>query len=152
MADTSPTRPETPDDAVAAVPEGYEPLFRSSPFLELIGPLYHRHDDNGLTIGLRLDGRHVNARGAAHGGVLLTLADIALGYSMAFSEDPPLHMTTASMSVDFAGSAQEGDWVVASTDIQKIGGRLAFANAYISVGDKRIVRASGVFARADKRL
>lgn len=152
MADSSSADPSNAGAAGGGIPDGFEPLFRTSPFLELIGPLHHRRDEGGLTIGLRLDSRHVNARGAAHGGVLLTLADIALGYSMAFSEDPPLHMTTASMSVDFAGSANEGDWVTASTDIQKIGSRLAFANAYITVGDKRIVRASGVFARADKRL
>jgi len=45
------------------------------------------------------------------------------------------------------GSAKLGDWLEARTDIQKLGGRLAFANAYLSVGDERIVRASAVFVR-----
>ena len=143
--DDHPTAPQGP-------PSGFEPLFRTSPFLELIGPLFHRQDGNGLAIGLRIDQRHVNARGGAHGGVLMTLADIALGYSTAFSEDPPLHLTTASMAVDFAGGAREGDWVEARADIQKVGGRLAYANAYLYVNGKRIVRASGVFARSGERL
>jgi len=34
----------------------------------------------------------------------------------------------------------------ARVDIQKMGGRLAFANCYIQVGEERIVRASAVFA------
>lgn len=134
------------------LPDGFEPLFRTSPFLDLIGPLYSRRDTDGMTIGLRADGRHVNARGAVHGGVLLTLADIALGYTTAFSQEPPLHLTTASMAVDFAGGARQGDWIEARADIQKVGGRLAFANAYLSVEGTRIVRASGVFARSDRAL
>jgi acyl-coenzyme A thioesterase 13 len=54
-------------------------------------------------------------------------------------------MVTASLSVDFAGSAKAGDWVQTSLDIQKVGSRMAFANVYFSVGDQRIARASGVF-------
>jgi len=79
--------------------------------------------------------------------LLMTLADIALGYSLAYAEDPPAALTTANLSADFAGSAKLGDWLEARTDIQKLGGRLAFANAYLSVGDERIVRASAVFVR-----
>jgi acyl-coenzyme A thioesterase 13 len=52
---------------------------------------------------------------------------------------------TASLSVDFAGAARPGDWIETSVDIQKLGSRLAFANAYFHVGDERIARASAVF-------
>jgi hypothetical protein len=30
--------------------------------------------------------------------------------------------------------------------IQKVGQRIAFVNAYLHVGDERVVRASGIFA------
>ena len=82
----------------------------------------------------------------AHGGVLLTMADIALGYAMATSEKPPIGAVTSHLSADFAGSARLGDWVESRVDIQKIGRTLSFANVYLLVGDSRIVRASGVFA------
>ena len=59
--------------------------------------------------------------------------------------NPPTSMVTANLSVDFAGSAQIGDWVETSLDIQKVGSRMAFANVYFSVGGERIARASGVF-------
>ena len=62
-------------------PPGFEPLFRTSPFLDTVGPLFYRRDpERGLVIGLRIAEKHANARGIAHGGLLLTLADIALGY------------------------------------------------------------------------
>jgi acyl-coenzyme A thioesterase 13 len=130
-------------------PPGFEPLFRTSPFLETVGPLFCRKDgERGLVIGLRVAEKHANARGIAHGGLLLTLADIALGYRTAFAHDPPTGMITASLSADFAGSAKIGDWVEAHVDIQKVGGRLIFANAFLLVDGERIVRASAVFARA----
>jgi acyl-coenzyme A thioesterase PaaI-like protein len=128
-------------------PEDFEPLFRTSPFTETVGPLYYRKGSNPLVLGLRILEKHTNARGFAHGGVLLTLADIALGYGLAFREDPPAALITASLSADFAGSAKIGDWIEAHVDIQKSGNRLAFANAYLMVGRERILRASAVFAR-----
>jgi acyl-coenzyme A thioesterase 13 len=85
------------------VPEGFEPLFRTSPFLEMLGPFFYRRSENAFVIGLRVEDKHTNARGTAHGGLLLTLADIALGYTAAFSADPPLSLTTANISADLAG-------------------------------------------------
>ena len=131
-------------------PHGFTPLFRTSPFLDALGPFYHRRDGRALILGVRIAEKHCNARGTAHGGLLMTLADVALGYSLAYAEDPPASLTTANLSADFAGSAKLGDWLEARTDIQKLGGRLAFANAYLSVGDERIVRASAVFVRGGR--
>ena len=55
-------------------PPGFEPLFRTSPFLETVGPLFYRKDpERGLVIGLRIAEKHANARGIAHGGLLMTL-------------------------------------------------------------------------------
>lgn len=134
-------------DGLPGAPPGFEPLFRTSPFLETLGPFLYRRTLDGFVIGLRVAEKHANARGTAHGGLLLTLADIALGYTAAFSEEPPLSLTTANLSADFAGHAKIGDWVEAHVDLQKIGRRLVFANAYLVVGAERIARASAVFAR-----
>ena len=127
------------------IPAGFAPIFRTSPFIETIGPLYSAGSGASLVIGMRVQEKHTNARGTLHGGVLASVADIALGYGMGTSTNPPTSMVTASLSVDFAGSAQIGDWVETSLDIQKIGARMAFANVYFSVGGERIARASGVF-------
>ena len=132
------------------LPEGFVPLFRSSPFLNTIGPIFGKGEGADLIIGLRVIEKHTNARGLAHGGVLATLADIALGYCLAFYTNPPQSLVTTNLTLDFAGSAKLGDWLEVKVDIQKSGSRLAFANAYISVGEQRIVRASAVFLVAGK--
>lgn len=129
-------------------PPGFEPLFRTSPFLETTGPYFYRKKDDGtLVIGLRMLPKHANARGSAHGGLLMTLLDVALGYNSGFSQNPPAKLTTASVTADFAGAPKIGDWVEAHVDVQKVGGRLAFANAFLVVDGERVVRGSAVFAR-----
>ncbi len=127
------------------IPEGFQPIFRTSPFLDAIGPLYNKGFGADIVIGFRIEEKHTNARSTVHGGVFATIADIALGYALATSTASPTSMTTANLTIDYVGSAKIGDWVEARVDIQKLGNRLAFANAYLSVNDERIVRASGVF-------
>ena len=83
--------------------------------------------------------------------MLTTLADISLGYRTTRSQTPSPMLTTASVKADFAGSAKIGDWVEAHVDVHKVGGRLAFANCYLMVGEERIVHASAVFARTGDR-
>ena len=131
------------------LPEGFETIFRSSPFLDLLGPIYNKKTDKGLVIGLCVQAKHCNAREQLHGGVLSSLADVALGYNAAFSSEKPTPIVTASLTVDYAGSAKLGDWVEVITDVQKVGRRMAFANCYFVVAGKRIARASGVFTVVD---
>ena len=133
--------------AMEEVPAGFRPLFRTSPFLDLLGPLYCREAAAGLVIGLRIAPKHANARGLIHGGVLMTLCDIAMGYAAAHCEEPPLTLTTAHVSTDFAGSAKVGEWLESRPDIRRIGGRLAFVGVDLTVNSVRIVHASGVYLR-----
>ena len=111
----------------------------------MIGPLYSRGEAPDLVVGLLAEAKHCNARGTVHGGILATLADITLGYAMAFSTRPPTSLSTANLSLDFAGTAKAGDWIEAHVDVQKMGSRLSFANCYIHAAGQRIVRASAVF-------
>ena len=128
-----------------SIPAGFAPLFRTSPVLDLIGPLYSRGKGADLVIGLRVEAKHCNARGTIHGGILATLADVAIGYALATSTEPRTAAITASLSLDYAGTAKVGDWVESRVDLHKRGTRLAFGNCYLCVGEERIARASAVF-------
>jgi len=132
------------------IPEGFEPIFRSSPYVELLGPIYNKKTDKGLVIGLMAEAKHCNAREQVHGGVFSSLADIALGYNAAFSKAEPVPIVTASLTIDYVGAAKLGEWIEIETDVQKVGRRMAFANCYFSVNSQRIARASGVFTVVGK--
>jgi acyl-coenzyme A thioesterase PaaI-like protein len=105
------------------IPHGFRPIgeFRTSPFLERVGPFYFREQERKLTLGLRIGETHTNARGTAHGGLLMTMADIALGYQLALAQDPPLGATTVSMSADFIGGASVGEWLESHVEMQHLG-------------------------------
>lgn len=136
----------TPCDDGALVPPGFEKLQRGGPYVAALGPLYCRRDGGAITIGMRIEERHANMRGIAHGGMLASLADSALGIGLTLFCDGRHSFVTANLSTDFVDAARPGDWVEAHIDVQRIGNRMAFANCYLQVGDKRILRASGVFA------
>lgn len=131
---------------MSGIPQGFEPITRLSPFNALVGPLYQRRRANeGTSIGLQLEEKHANSRGMCHGGVLATLADLALGYAM-LDKTGKSGFVTAHLSVDYAGSARPGDWVQSEVEIHKVGARLAFANCYLVVRGQRIASASAIFA------
>src|SRR5262247_1827392 len=83
--------------STADIPAGFAPIFRTSPFLETVGPLYSVGFGAELVIGMRVQEKHTNARGTLHGGVLASIADIALGYGLATSTTPPTSMVTANL-------------------------------------------------------
>lgn len=133
-----------------AIPEGFHRIERLSPFNALVGPLYERRDGDAVSIGLAVEEKHTNSRGICHGGVLATLADLALGYGM-LAKSGDRGFVTAHLAVDYAGAARSGDWIESRVEIQHVGSRLAFANCYLVAGEKPIVRASAIFARDGKR-
>jgi uncharacterized protein (TIGR00369 family) len=134
--------------SAADVPADFSRFEHTSPFLDSIGLFYAKGCGADLTLGVRVEARATNRRGTAHGGFYAAVADVALGHAMATSVEPLAPLTTASLTIDYAGVARVGDWLEARVDIQHLGQKLGFANAYLWVGERRIVRVSGVFARA----
>jgi uncharacterized protein (TIGR00369 family) len=132
--------------ATTPVPEGWTLLGQSSAFVRLLGPLHVKEAGDHRLIGMRVEEKHLNTRGIAHGGMLVSLADTALGVVLSLSERPPRPMVTVSLSVDFASAARLGDWVEAHVEIQRSGRQLAFASCRLLVGTRHVLRASGVFA------
>jgi uncharacterized protein (TIGR00369 family) len=134
------------------VPEGWRQIPQLSPFNALVGPLYQRSAGEAFSIGLRIEEKHGNSRGICHGGVLATLADLALGYAMQsrLEGEKSGGFVTVQLSIDYAGSAKIGDWIESDVRIQRVGARLAFADCYLVAGGVRIVRASAIFARSEK--
>jgi uncharacterized protein (TIGR00369 family) len=115
--------------------------------MDVIGPLYvDDTDPRAPVFGLRVDGRHTNSRGRLHGGVLTTMADSALGYGALAAHGADVAILTASLTVDYTGSAGVGDWIEARTTLKRMGSRLAFAGCEITCGDRPVASCSGVFS------
>lgn len=128
---------------------GFEPWERTSPFGNAAGPLMVRREAHGLTFAVRIEERHTNARGTAHGGVLSTIADMTVGYAVAMSTDPPTSLRTASMTIDFIATVRVGDIVLSTPRVLHVGSRLAHAEVVLLVDDRPIARASSTLAVAN---
>ena len=127
-------------------PAGFKPLPAASPFNSLVGPLHAKHGEGSIALGLRVAQKHCNSRGICHGGVLATLADLALGYALMAKTGSRAGFVTAHLDIDYAGAAEVGDWIHSQVEVQRVGSRLAFATGYLCVGARRITRMSGIFA------
>lgn len=128
------------------VPAGFRSLPAASPFNELVGPLHEKRDEGVISLGLRVEKKHCNSRGICHGGVLATLADLALGYALMAKTGSRSGFVTAHLDLDYAGAAELHDWIHSQVEVQRVGSRLAFATGYLCVGENRVVRMSGIFA------
>jgi uncharacterized protein (TIGR00369 family) len=126
------------------VPAGFEPLTDAGPFVDRVGPLYTRERDG--VIGLRVEDHHLNAGGTAMGGLLATLVDVAFGRAIRAEADGDATVATVSLTTDYLRPGPAGAWLEARTEVERLGGRLAFGDCSVSAQGEEVVRARAVFA------
>ncbi|HXD40937.1 MAG TPA: PaaI family thioesterase [Ramlibacter sp.] len=141
------------DTAEPGIPEGFRRLEAGGPYVRMMGPVYSRPVGDGTAIiALRVGQRHMNIQGVAHGGMLTTLADTALGINLSLVRGQRGGKVTASFTADFLSSARDGDWLEAHVTVTRVGKRLAYANCDLKVGDRHVLRSSAVFAMVERPL
>jgi uncharacterized protein (TIGR00369 family) len=132
-------------DAVAGVPDGFDPDDRDSPATNPWKPIYRRLAGDTVILGVRVGHAHTNSRGFVHGGLISALADNAMGHSCASRLGPGSSLVTVSLTVDFLGSAFPGQWLEFDTVFVKPGGTLCFTQAFVTADGQPCARANGVF-------
>lgn len=133
-----------------AIPEGYSPHFRKSPFTDPWEPLFSRTQAREVSIGLVLSQAHCNSRGLVHGGLIASLADNAMGLSCmaALQEEgrgAPGGLVTITLGTDYLGPARIGQWLATDTHFVKTGGSICFADCLLRADGVPVARASATF-------
>jgi uncharacterized protein (TIGR00369 family) len=126
-------------------PEGFEPADFSGAYLKNGGPYYIKKGEHGWLVGLRVAPGHTNYIDIAHGGVISTLADVALSLQVYLSERPNPAVTTTTLTTNFLAPGRLGDWLVADGIIDRQGKRVAHVHGSICCGDRLLATMSGVF-------
>lgn len=129
----------------ADIPDGFERHFRHSPLTDPWEPIYSKQTPQAVIIGLRLAARHTNSRGLAHGGLITSLADNAMGLSCGVKLGDA-RLVTVNLSIDFIGPAQVGQWLQVETSVIKTGSRLCFAQCLVTADGVPSARANGTFS------
>lgn len=137
---------------MTSIPDGYRERAQNSEFTELCGPFYQKMENGKqVELALRISEKHRNLRGIAHGGLLVTIADSAIGDAVSQAYDDAFGQVTVSLSSEFFRPAKMGDWVVARATVQKQGRNMAFADCFLYVNEQKIFRASGIFAILERK-
>ena len=127
------------------VPDDYQ-LLSASPFGELVGPLYARDGETGPTIAVLVGAEHGNRSGRAHGGLIVTFADIAVNRAARRHLPADAVLATADLQIAFLESVCEGDWLEAIPSIDRVGRSLIHGSCVLEAGSKRVARVLAALA------
>ena len=130
--------PDTTED-LAALVEG-------SPFYRWSGMRVTASEKGSVTVSLDLGEHHGNLQGFAHGGVLATLADAAMGLSVRSAMEPGRRHVTIELGVHYLRPVRTGA-VSATGRAIRVGRDVAYAEATIADGrGTELARASGTYS------
>jgi acyl-coenzyme A thioesterase PaaI-like protein len=128
-----------------APPEGFEVFGDPGGFVHRNGPLYIDRQSPMPTVRLRLGPQHTNSIGIASGGLLMTVLDITLGTNVSKAVGYSGICPTVQFGVNLISGAKNGDELVGSAEVTQVMRSLVFATGRLTVGDKVIATATGVF-------
>lgn len=128
------------------LPAGFASAEPVSPYNETIGPLYVNARGPLPVLGLRVASHHANRAGRAHGGLLATLADIAMSRAVFTHLPPGASMSTADLHIAFLDAAGDGQWIEVAPRIDRAGHALLHASCELTADGKPVARAMGCFA------
>lgn len=136
---------EIAPDIEDAPPEGFERMPTFGPFHQIMGPMYFKPFDGGMTVGLRVQDKHRNRGPMMHGGMVCTLADVASHWAARHARHPPAIMLTTGLNVSLMGNAAPGEWVEARVQVLRAGRSIVFTDCHITCGGRAVAQASAQF-------
>lgn len=89
--------------------ESRNAAFAKSPFLGHLGVELVEKSDGQATLRLQIDERHLRTRGIAHGGLISTLLDTAMGIAVSTGAPERHFAVTAQLNVNFVRPAWDGE-------------------------------------------
>ena len=133
----------------ALIPDGFRELRVSDDFVGLIGPLWFKAEGDNLRVGLPLEPRHGNPMGWAHGGLLVTVADMVMGAGSGHATGIRWPHPTVSLSTEFVRGAKLGQWLEGTARIARRTVNFCFCSCDLVCGGEIVLVASGVFKVPD---
>jgi len=135
---------------VTDFPPGYGPAKTNSPFGQYVGELFEKIDEQSVAWrAMRVRPEHANLAGIAHGGLLMTLADLALSQTIRHAGFAPT--VTVRLISDFLAPAHVGDLIEGSGQVDRATSSLVFVSGSLRVGDRQVLTCTGLFNRINKR-
>lgn len=133
-------------DALPPPPEGFAELPEGLGFTDVLRPIYRSERDNHVAMGMRVQAKHTNMIGICHGGVLMTLSDVAASWGLNQLRQKISGAPTLNLTFDFISAAKEGDWIQAEADRVELKKRFGFSSGVVVNQEGKVIcRFSGSF-------
>ena len=114
------------------------------PFRESLGILAETHADGLSEIVLEVGPQHMNAAGVAHGGLIATLLDIAMGTALRSLASEPSYAITIDMQIQYLAPARGR--IVTTGKVLRHGARIHFSEAEVrSAAGELLATARGTY-------
>jgi uncharacterized protein (TIGR00369 family) len=121
------------------------------PFEDLAGPFYMREEPDGTyRSAFRVEAKHTNGSGNAHGGCLMTFADFSL-FAIARAALPDFESVTVSLNGEFVGPARLGERVESTGEVIRAGRSMVFIRGLVTADGRNALSFSGVVKKARPR-
>ena len=131
------------------IPDGYSVLPWHRGFGRQVGPLFEKRDGNGITRGFRVEDHHTNGMMNAHGGMLMTFADMTWGAAVEKNDDT--WWVTVRLTCDFLSGAKFGSWVEGHGEVVGVEDGVYTVKGRIWSGDTLLMRGTGIFKVIERR-
>ena len=129
------------------IPPGWVLQKHVETFSGQAGPYYFRDIKSAEPgVGFVAEKRHTNLQGFIHGGALMTLADMSL-FDICFRALGRFRGVTLSMTHDFIGAGEVGDFIEASGEVTKSTGGVLFARGLVTANGQTLLSFSGSLKR-----
>lgn len=116
-------------------------------FTGLVGPFWRRESPDHVELGLIVAEHHCNNHlGTIHGGVIMTFADIALGYGVSqLLGEQRYNSVTTSLQTQFVAVARVGEFIFCQPEVIHRGRQTVFVRGLIQTSAKTVASAEGIW-------
>lgn len=122
--------------------EYMEKSIKETPFYNLLGVELVEIGPGEAALKVLPTEQHTNPLGIIHGGLLMSLADAAMGNAV---RSLGIRSVTVDMSTSFVSSAMIGQEIIGRGKVIKAGRNLIFVEAAVSSNEKLLVKSTGTF-------
>jgi uncharacterized protein (TIGR00369 family) len=113
-------------------------MFIQQPFDEFLGYQYERIDEDHVHITLPLKPLYINSGGVVHGGIISSLADVAMCNTVEPDENRKQKVVTVDLNVTFLKGAK-GEFLIAQAALIKKGRNLSHAECLIYDAEENLI-------------
>ena len=120
----------------------YDPI---DPYENHAGPFFWKEENGVQKFALQAEARHCNRHEIVHGGLMMTMIDLAM--VVAAKETWEEQLVTVSLNSEFIDAGRAGELVEAEGELVRRTGSMAFVRGRIYVGERTLLASSAVLKR-----